>query len=162
VQLATAGSPDGGPRTIVGVQVTNKGSDVGSITPMLQDIKRRTGELPDTLLADGGHLRFDCLREADARGVKVLMPLPPPSKNPTSRRSAHDPPVEAWRARMQTEEAKGLYRARAGLAELPNAQFKRQFGLAQVLVRGIEKVTCVALLGAMTHNILSHLPGLLA
>jgi hypothetical protein len=73
VQLATAGSPDGGPRTIVGVQVTNKGSDVGSITPMLQDIERRTGELPDTLLADGGHLRFDCLREADARGVKVLI-----------------------------------------------------------------------------------------
>ena len=42
VQLATAGSPDGGPRTIVGVRVTTKGSDIGSLTPMLQQIEART------------------------------------------------------------------------------------------------------------------------
>jgi len=35
IQMATAGSPLGGPRTIVGVQVTNVGSDMGSISPML-------------------------------------------------------------------------------------------------------------------------------
>jgi len=162
VQLATAGSPEGGPRTIVGVQVTNKGSDIGSITPMLEQIQERTGQLPATLLADGGHLKFECLRWAAAHGVNALVPLPPPSKEPSSRRSAHDAPIEAWRARMQTVEAKELYRARAGLAELPNAQWKGRFGFCEFLVRGLAKATCVALLTALTTNLLAHATSLLS
>jgi transposase len=161
VQLATAGSPEGGPRTIVGVRVTNKGSDIGSITPMLEQVRERTGKLPATLLADGGHLKFECLRWAESNGVNALVPLPPPSKDPSSRRSAHDEPIEAWRARMQTQEAKTLYRARAGLAELPNAQWKGRFGFCEFLVRGLAKATCVALLAALTTNLLAHATNLL-
>lgn len=161
VQLATAGSPEGGPRTLVGVRVTNLGSDVGAISPMLDDIKRRTGALPKTLLADGGHLKFDCLRTAEARGVVVLMPVPPPSKDPQSRRGAYDAPIAAFRARMDTPEAKELYRARAGLAELPNAHFKNRLGLGQFLVRGLKNVTSVALLTGLAFNLLSHAPHLL-
>jgi len=44
IQLASAGSELGGPRTIVGVRVTNVGSDMGSVGPMLDDIERRTGQ----------------------------------------------------------------------------------------------------------------------
>jgi len=161
VQLATAGSPEGGPRTLVGVRVTNLGSDVGAISPMLDDIERRTGALPKTLLADGGHLKFDCLRTAEARGVVVLMPVPPPSKDPQSLRGAYDAPIVAFRARMETPEAKALYRARAGLAELPNAHFKSRLGLGQFLVRGLENVTSVALLTGLAFNLLSHAPHLL-
>jgi hypothetical protein len=161
VQLATAGSPEGGPRTIVGVRVTNLGSDVGAISPMLDDIERRTGALPKTLLADGGHLKFDCLRTAEARGVVVLMPVPPPSKDPQSLRGAYDAPIAAFRARMETPDAKELYRARPGLAELPNAHFKNRLGLGQFLVRGLENVTSVALLTGLAFNVLSHAPHLL-
>ena len=146
VQLATAGSPEGGPRTIVGVRVTNLGSDVGAISPMLDDIERRTGALPKTLLADGGHLKFDCLRTAAA---------------PQSLRGAYDAPIAAFRARMETPDAKELYRARAGLAELPNAHFKNRLGLGQFLVRGLENVTSVALLTGLAFNLLSHAPHLL-
>jgi transposase len=161
VQLATAASPEGGPRTIVGVRVTNLGSDVGSITPMLDEIERRTGALPKTLLADGGHLKFDCLRTAETKGVTVLMPLPPPSKNPQSPRGAYDAPIMAFRERMETPEAKELYRARAGLAELPNAHFKGRLGLGQFLVRGLANVTSVALLTGLTFNLLGHASSLL-
>lgn len=161
VQLATAGSPQGGARTIVGVRVINTGSDVGSVSPMLEQIQERTGELPETLLADGGHLKFDCLRWAAEHRVSVLMPLPPPSKDPKTHRGSYDEPIVAWRERMQTPEAKEMYRARAGLAELPNAIFKGRLGLGQFLVRGLNKVTCVALLGTLAHNLLSHASGLL-
>jgi hypothetical protein len=51
VQMATAGSEMGGPHTIVGVHVTNIGSDMGSVTPMLDQIEQRTGTLPKVLLA---------------------------------------------------------------------------------------------------------------
>ena len=48
-------------------------------------------------------------------------------------------PCSAWKARMATEAAKELYRARPGLCEWTNAQFAAHFGLRQFLVRGVEK-----------------------
>ena len=57
---------------------------------------------------------------------------------------------------METDEAKKLYRARAGLAELANAHQKTHHGIAQVLVNGIAKVTSVILLGAISSNLLQH------
>lgn len=158
IQMATAGSPMGGPRTIVGIQVTNVGSDMGSITPMLDDIERRTGALPAVLLADANHAKHECIRDADARGVQALIPVPERAKKPDADA---DPAIAAWHERMDTDEAKRLYRARASLCELPNAHLKQHQGLTQLLVRGLPKVTCVALLAGLAANIVHHLPGLI-
>jgi transposase len=159
VQLATAGSEMGGPRTIVGVRVINVGSDMGSIAPMLDEIERRTGALPTVLLADGGHAKHECIRNAAARGVELLIPLPERAKRPDPQA---DPAIAAWHDRMATPEAKRTYRARPGLCELPNAHLKCHHGMAQVLVRGLEKVSCVVLLGALVGNMLAHASALLA
>ena len=72
------------------------------------------------------------------------------------------PEVEAWRERMKTDEAKRAYRARASLCELSNAHLKCHHGTESVLVRGLAKVTCVALLGAITANVLAHAAAWLA
>lgn len=161
IQEATAGSPLGGPRTVVGVMVTNRGSDMGSITPMLAQIETRTGQLPEVLLADANHANHDCIREAARRGVTTLISVPKRSENPGPGGDA-DPDVQAWRERMQTDEAKRLYKARAGLCELTNAHLKSHHGASQMLVRGLGKVKCVALLGALTANLLAHAHSLLA
>jgi transposase len=161
IQLATAGSPMGGPRTIVGVRVTNVGSDQGSITPMLDPIEERSGALPAVLLADGNHASHECIRAADERGVTALIAVPK-RKDERGARASEDAAVLAWRARMETAEAKELYRARAGLCELPNANLKTRLGLGQLLVRGLPKVTCVALLVALTANLMTHAQALLA
>jgi IS5 family transposase len=143
------------------VNVTNVGSDMGSVTPMLDPIEVRTGKLPATLMADANHAHHDCIRRCDERGVHVLIPVPARSKNP-GRQADQDPAIAAWRARMETEEAKTTYRTRASLCELPNAHLKCKQGLAQVLVRGVEKVTCVALLAALAANLVHHAAGWLA
>jgi len=160
VQMATAGSPLGGPRTVVAVQVTNVGSDMGSVTPMLAQIEERTGKLPSKLLADANHAQHDCIRRCAELGVEAIIPVPARSKN-AGRRGDHDEAVEAWRTRMTTDEAKQCYRARASLCELPNAFLKQQQGIAQVVVRGLEKVMCVALLAALAMNLLQHAQDLL-
>jgi transposase len=159
VQMATAGSEMGGPRTIVGVRVTNVGSDMGSVTPMLDQIEQCTGVLPKVLLADGNHAKHDCIRNAAARGVEVIIPVSDRSTRPDA---AEDPSIAAWHDRMETDEAKRLYRARAGLCELPNAHLKCHHGVAQLLVRGTGKVTCVVLLAALAANLLAHATALLA
>ena len=73
-----------------------------------------------------------------------------------------DPAVVAWRERMTTDEAKPVYRARASLCELTNAHLRSHHGVEQFLVRGLAKVTCVALLAAITSNVLQHAATLLA
>jgi transposase len=160
VQFATAGAAEGGPRTIVGVRVTNVGSDFGSVEPMLDDIERRSGELPKTLVADSGHAGVADIKNAAERGVTPIIAVPERMET-LGRRTLREPGVVAWRERMDTDEAKRTLRARASLCELTNAHAKARFGLGSVLVRGLDKVTCVALLTALTANLLAHAAALL-
>jgi transposase len=160
VQYATAGSPLGGPRTIVGINVTSTGSDMGSLTPMAEQIQERTGKLPQTVLADGGHAKHEDIAQMEAQGIKVIVPVADNAK-PLEEMADADKGVLAWRQRMETPEAQKQYRARAGLGELPNAHQKSLHGITQFLVRGLEKVTCVVFLSALSSNILQHATKLL-
>ena len=72
------------------------------------------------------------------------------------------PEVAAWRENMKTDNAKRAYRARAALCELSNAHLKCHHGTADARVRGLAKVTCVALLGAIAANVLAHATAWLA
>ncbi len=156
VGAATAGSELGGPRTIVAVQVTSIGSDMGAMSPMLAQIQQRTGQAPEILLADANYANHEAIAAAAARGVEVLVAVPRRSQQSGSSGN-HTPAIEQWKARMQTERAKDLYRARAGLCEWTNAQFAGRFGLRQFLVRGLAKTTNVVLLAAITLNLTQHL-----
>ena len=157
VQYAVAGSEMGGPRTIVGVTVTNAGSDMGSMAPMVEQIEERTGQRPGVLLADGGHGKSEDIATTRRMGVDVIVPPPETAKTIEKLKAeGADAEVIAWRERMETDDAKQLYRARAGLVELANAQQKSHHGITQVLVRGAAKVTCVILLNAIGSNLLQH------
>lgn len=156
VQAATAGSELGGPRTIVGVAVCNVGSDMGGVTPMLEQIERRTGQLPETLLADANHANHTAIVAAEQRGVNMVVAVPERSRE-TGPKTVLVAEIVDWKKRMQTAEAKALYRARAGLCEWTNAQAAGRFGLRQFLVRGIAKATSVSLLIAITSNLTQHL-----
>lgn len=157
VQYAVAGSELGGPRTVVGVQVTNIGSDMGSLTPMAEQIEARTGELPRVMLADGGHAKNEDIVSMKAKGIDVLVPPPDSAKSIEQLKlDGAAPELIAWRERMETPEAKELYRARAGLAELTNAHQKSHHGITQFLVKGIAKVTSVVLLSAIASNLTQH------
>lgn len=155
VQLATAGEPQGGARTIVGVRVTNVGSDYGSVGPMLDDIERKCGKRPSVLLADNGHASSVDIRAAAERRVTAL--IAPQGRSMTKPPNPNeDPAIASWRERMRTDEAKEQMRARASLCELSNAHIKTRFSMASLLVRGVTKVTCMVLLTALTANLVAH------
>lgn len=158
VQLAVAGSPLGGPRTIVGLRAHNVGSDMSSVVPMLDDIERRSGQLPHELLADANHVTLADIEHAAQRGVRFIAPVP---ERMQRSRVAHAHVVDDWIADMATDEAKQHLRARASLVELANAHIKGRFRIDRFLVRGRAKVTCVALLAAVAFNLLQHAQGLL-
>lgn len=162
VQLAVAGVPQGGKRTIVGVRVTNEGSDMGSVGPMLAQVKRRSGELPDNLLADGGHASVEAIKTCADQGVSAYIAAPQRMAQGGGRTADRSAEMEAWRERMASEEGKQEYRGRAGLVENVNAQLKERYGLTQFAVRGLAKVTCMALMVGLAHNLSTHGAALLA
>ena len=135
---------------------------MNAITPMLDDIERRLHALPKVLLADANHGAHDGIRDAALRGVELLVAVPESSRQPTSDKAATDGAIVAWRARMESDEAKKLYKARAGLCELMNAHLRTHHGVDQFLVRGVAKATSVVLLGVIASNILQHAATLLA
>jgi hypothetical protein len=155
VQFATTADQA---RVIVGVDVTNRGSDANQSTPMLEQIQERTGVLPDEILLDGGYAQHDAIDEATEKSVTVYAPVPKPRKgdtrDPYTPRPDDSEAVAAWRQRMARDEAKDIYKQRAATAETVNADAKAHRGLDGLLVRGLTKVTGSACLFALTYNIL--------
>jgi hypothetical protein len=68
-------------------------------------------------------------------------------------RIEHSPAVKAFRAKMETEAAKQLYRSRAQIAEFPHAWIKEKLGLRQFRLRGRVKVRAEAVWACLTYNI---------
>lgn len=152
VQLATETEH----QVIVGVSVTNRGTEGDEAAPMLEQVTERTEQHPKEYLVDGGQATLRTVDKLGEAGVTVYAP----TQAPRGTKRAQDEPrptdsaaVAAWRARMATEEAKVIYKERAATSECVNARF-RQHGLYQFVVRGLPKVTCVALWLAITHDLL--------
>ena len=152
VQFAT--DVDG--RAIVGVAVTNVGSDQTELRPMLGQIIERTGRAPTEDLVDGGYVSLDAITDATAHGVTVYAPVPKPrgDRDPAAPCPGDSPAVVAWRARMATAEAKAVYKARAATAEWVNADARTHRTLGPLLVRGLEKVHTWILWIAVAHNMM--------
>ena len=153
IQLAA----DSGHQAIVGVDVTNVGSDKAQAPPMVAQVQQRLAALPAQWLMDGGFAGHTAIAQVEAAGPQVLAPVPQPRDKERDRFQPcpTDPAViAAWRARMGTDPAKDAYRIRAATIECVNAQARSRFGLQQLRVRGLRKVRCVACWIALTHNLL--------
>jgi len=144
-------------RVIVGVDVTNAGSDKAELTPMLDQVAARTDRLPADWLVDGGFVTLAAVDTGTDKGVRIIAPVPQPkdpTRDPTQPLATDSPAVAAWRARMATTEAKATYKLRAATSECVNAQARSRHGLLQLRVRGLLKALAVALWIAITHDLL--------
>lgn len=155
VQLAV----DTDSRAIVGVDVTNAGSDAGLAEPMRDQIKEQTDEVVKEHLVDGGYVKLEDLDQAAATEppVTMFMPVPKPRKagtDPHQPKPTDSDAVGQWRQRMGTPEAKEIYKQRASTIETVNGELKTERGLKPFRVRGLSKVRCVSLWCALAYNIM--------
>jgi len=91
-------------RVIVGVGVTNSGSDMGQADPLRAEIERRTGGQPKDLLIDGGFAKLERIEDASAAGTTVYAPVPKPRKegiDPHKPKEGDTPAVAEWRQRRR-------------------------------------------------------------
>jgi transposase len=144
---------------ITGVDVTNNGSDMGQMAPMIQQHNQRYGQPPHQMLVDGGFAsRKDIDTASNAEHpTTVYAPVQKSRKDEGqscyARQPADTDAVAQWRQRMSTPEAKGIYKQRAATAECVNA-LTRNRGMRQFLVRGLRKVRAVVLWFALAHNLM--------
>ena len=147
---------DPGSQVIVGVEVTNEGSDQGQLEPMLDQLGERYEATPADALVDGGFIKLEVIERVAARGCRVYGPVPTPrdpDRNPHRPLPKDPPAVAAWRERMGRETAKHIYKLRAATAECVNA-ISRNRGLRQLPVRGRRKVRTVLLWFALAHDMM--------
>jgi transposase len=155
-QLAT----DTESRAIVGVEVSNEGSDSSGLSePMRKQVEERTGQKVEQHLVDGGYMRKEDIEAAHAQGVELFVP-PKPARNPGNRGRELEPKpgdseaTLAWKQRMASEEGKEIYKQRAATSETVNADLRTYRGLSQILVRGLAKAKCVVLWCALAYNVM--------
>jgi hypothetical protein len=225
VQIST----DAKEKMIVGMGVSQSGSDYGELVPAVDRVEANVGQEPEQVVVDGGFTSRDNIlamseREVDLigsmgtgtsqsagqlkrRGVdpsfypeafhydgisdtyscpagKILRAngeeKRPGRTNYKYRACAMDcqacsfrqkccpqngakgrsivrgvdaPEVAALIAKMETDEAKKIYRQRGAVAEFPNAWIKDKIGLRQFRLRGLVKVGMEALWACLTYNI---------
>ena len=155
-QLAT----DTGSRAIVGVEVSNEGSDsAGLSTPMRQQVEQRTAGKVQERLLDGGYLRTQDIEEAREQGVALFVP-PQPARSPEKRgrelelRPGASEARRAWKQRMRSEEGKQVYKERAATSATVNAELRSWRGLGRITVRGLAKARCIALWCALAYKVM--------
>jgi transposase len=157
VQFAT----DTATGLVVGVDVTDAGTDSEEMPPMLDQLETRYDVVPGAMLVDGGFASLDAIDATEARGCQVYAPVKDAEKQ---KKAGKDPYVRkphdtahtaAWRERMGEAASQAIYKLRAQTAEWVNALCRNR-GLQQMPVRGRVKCRIVATLYAITHNLIQQ------
>lgn len=159
IQFATTNIGKG----IVGVTVSNKGSDSGLAPEMISQVVSRFGVVPSDYLLDTGYdvhknldelnLKYPNLKifQPEKYNKKIVKSENNESQVSNTKNKIDSEAVKNWRERMNSELGKKTYKMRSETAEYSNAQARNR-GMNQFKVCSIEKVTCVSLMFAIAHN----------
>ena len=140
---------------VVGVSVTNNGSDSGQAPPMIAQIEQRTGHKPKAYLVDAAYTDKASVDALAAMDVTLYGSVPERwGQDPFKTQMTDSVAVSAWRKRMGTEEAKEIYKERSPTCERVNADVRTYRTMDRMLVRGAGKVLCVALWNALALNLM--------
>jgi transposase len=159
-QLAVA--PNEG--IIVSLAMTDRRNDAGLAAPMVDDVVRRYGQAPETLLVDTHYATSEdiaALAEHTAGPVKVFAPIPTERDDVTPgtlanrmRKRAREPDsVKEWRSRMGTQAGQEIYGLRKFIERI-NANLKNH-GFGFLPVRGLLKAKAIALWHALANNLMA-------
>jgi transposase len=156
VQVATSNG------FVTTIDPTDRRNDSGLAPGLVDQVKQRCGATPDRLLADATAMTMDDIVALKDRHPDLEVYSPPAKQRDTitpagerNRRSQmkHEPEaVKTWRARMDSDAGKAVYRRRK-LTEHAHAKMKNR-GLARMPVHGLKAVRSVCLLHAIAHNFL--------
>ncbi len=145
---------------IVAQALTQDANDKNQLLPMIDAVKRQSGQKVDEVLADSGYCSEQNLREAARRKVDLYVAtgkqkhneLPPTSPRERIPKSATS--VDKMKRKLATTTGRAIYATRKTIVEPVFGQIKQARGFRQFLLRGVEKVRGEWALVCATHNVL--------
>lgn len=140
---------------IVGTRVVQSGADQEQMIPLLREVERNMGRMPERVTADAGYysraaITHDAVKEVD-------LYVPPNQPRPVSWDETVRPDAtlqERMWHKLGSKEGRSIYGRRKVIVEPAFAHIKHIRGFRQFLLRGLEKVEAEWLLVCMTHNVL--------
>jgi hypothetical protein len=140
---------DGHRQIIVAQTITNNGSDMQQMTPLLKQIKENLGRQAKEVSADSGYCSQKNLQQLRKRHIQGYV---------ATDRQNHHRKVGRWIAQMRTRISRAgwrtRYRLRKQIVEPVFGQIKSARGFRQFLMRGQEKVAAEWSLLCTAHNLL--------
>jgi transposase len=126
-------------RLIIVASVTQKGSDVGELASVLDEVETNTGELPERVLADAGYKSESNLRMLEERKVDGYIALGREGTGP--KPIASDKVATQRMARkLRTKRGRKRYAKRKHIGEPPFGWIKHVIGFRTFSMRGLHKV----------------------
>lgn len=140
---------------ITAAALSNVGSDMNQMAPMMDDVRQRYGIVPSQWLADGGFARHEQIEAVAAAGCTpylLVMAATNDARDPHTPREGDSAAIAQWRERMASDQARAIYKERGASVECANAQLRRR-DLWRFNVCCPVKARAVLLWHALAHNL---------
>jgi len=145
---------------IVGQTVTQAENDKQQLEPLLETIRRQSGQKPKEVLADSGYCSEKNLQYLAMQRIEGFVatgkqkhgyPLEPCPRGPLPKGATQ---LERMQRKLATKVGAAVYATRKVIVEPVFGQIKQVRGFRQFLLRGLQKVQGEWALICLTHNIL--------
>jgi transposase len=140
---------------IVATKVVQSGADQEQLIPVLRELEKNLGRMPERVSADAGYYSKAALTHEAVRGVDLH--VPPNQRQPVSGAETLPPDAtiqERMWHKLGSPAGREVFSKRKVIVEPVFAQVKHIRGFRQFLLRGLEQVEAEWLLVCMTHNLL--------
>jgi transposase len=145
---------------IVGQTVTQAENDKQQMEPLLETIRRQSGQKPKEVLADSGYCSEKNLHYLAQQRIEGFVATGkqkhgyPPEPCPRGPLPKGVTRVERMQRKLATKMGAAVYATRKAIVEPVFGQIKQVRGFRQFLLRGLQKVQGEWALICLTHNIL--------
>jgi transposase len=147
-------------QVIVGTNVTQETNDKQQVQPVIEDVKRRTGQTPKKASLDAGYYSDDNVAYLESETIDAYMAtgrqkhsdkIPPA---PRGRIPKDATTKDKMARKLRTAKGRATYSKRKQIVEPVFGQIKEARGFRRFLLRGLENVTCEWDIVCLTHNLL--------
>jgi transposase len=142
---------------IVGQRVTQAKTDNDSLLPMIAEVQKQCGELPENVLGDAGYFSLNNIRDGQGLGIGMYVPdsnlaheLNTGKRCP---RTKLDGVQRRMRQKLRSPAGRWMYGRRKGMVEPVFGTLKEQRGMRGFRLRGLWKVRNEFGLAAIGFNL---------
>jgi transposase len=140
---------------IVAAKVTQSGADQEQLIPVLREVEKNLGRMPERVSADAGYYSKAMLTHEAVRAVDLY--VPPNQRQPFNWEETLPPDAtiqERMWHKLGSTAGREVFSKRKVIVEPVFAQLKHIRSFRQFLLRGLQQVEAEWLMICMTHNLL--------